>query len=191
MSDILDKIRAGGKVACFGSRETPANVLEVMTKLAAKIVQLGGVVASGHCYGADLAWEQGAIEAFEKSTIRIPPRMLICLPWARYNWNIPCRAGSIVEVLDLLPDDEKLAILKEAEKHHGAWHRLSHGGKMLHGRNILIGRNSILGLTYLNPKKIGGGGSGQCYRYLKSNNVPVFDLAKKEGLDVLREILTA
>ncbi len=179
---MLDQIFAGGKVAGFGSRETPKPILDFMHQVAGHIAGLGGTVASGHCLGADLAFEMGAASVN-------PSRVHVCLPWRGYNKDIAVPAGAFVEVLTELPTSEKAQLMAEAEQHHGAWNRLTDGGRLLHGRNLLIGRRAVLGVCYLNHKKPGGGGSGQCFRYLTSKGVPVYDLALRGRREALSELL--
>lgn len=178
-------IRAGIKVACFGSRETPTEVKKLMHDLAQWMVLQGAELASGHADGADQAYELGALIRPEKFTV--------CLPWATYNKEVPVAKGMRVVVLAQLPQAQKLNLLGTAKQYHGAWERLSDGAKLLHGRNILIGEGASWGFTYLNHGRVGGGGSGQCYRYLQAHGVPVVDLAIpgnavfwKETLEKLR-----
>lgn len=179
---MIEKIEAGGKVACFGSRETPADILKLMGELGAYIVDSGGIVASGHCHGADLAFETAA------SKVR-PENVLVCLPWKGYNSEIPAHPKAKVEILTELPRDEQTMLMAEAEQYHGAWNRLTNGGRLLHTRNLLIGRNAIMGICYLNHSKAGGGGSGQCWRYLKHHFVEVYDLSQPGAFDELCEDL--
>jgi hypothetical protein len=169
------------KVACFGSRETPDNVLIVMRMLARQLSYHQNCrIASGHCQGADLAFEQGAN----------PEKMIVCLPWSSYNDNIPVDTASQKKVLGSLPSKDQEYYFRLAKAHHPVWDTLSNGVKLLHGRNILIGQDALLGICYLS-KKAGGGGSGQCYRYLTSMNVPVLDLSKSAHLKIAQEYLSA
>lgn len=49
-----------------GSRETPQNVLELMTRIASKLEQLGYCLRSGGAYGADTAFERGVSNTVNK-----------------------------------------------------------------------------------------------------------------------------
>jgi len=160
----------GIKVAVFGSRETPTEVQELMEKLSSWMVSQGARLASGHANGADLAWERGACLAD-------PEKFTVCLPWRSYNDDKPINPACCVEVLTELSYRERSNCEKIAAEHHPAWRHLSSGARLLHARNILIGRNASLGFCYLNHEKPGGGGSGQCYRFLTSMKVPVVDLS--------------
>ena len=149
------------RFACFGSRETPLDVLSFMEQLGRTITDFGGFVRSGHARGADQAFERGAD----------PERLTKCLPWPNYNREDPPFGGAS-EVLFLTSSVEA-----EAAQHHPAWPRLSRGAKLLHCRNMLIAENAAFGICYLNHAKPGGGGSGQCWRALTSRGVPVADLS--------------
>ena len=180
--DFVGILRIGGKVACFGSRQTPPNVLSLMEELGAFIAQNGGLVASGHAQGADQAFERGA------SSVD-PTRVLVCLPWRGYERNVPISPGAGVSVLTELPKTHRENLLAMAKQHHGAWHRLSRGGKLLQGCNMLIGELAQFGLCYLNHDRPGKGGSGQCWRYLRSCGVPVVDFAVPGVVDTWRAFL--
>jgi hypothetical protein len=187
-NQFIANLKAGGKVACFGSRETPQHVLDLMQRIGRLIASNGGVCASGHCSGADWNYEQGACST-------APERMLVCLPWATYNRraedHMPIHPKAKVIVFDNLPQDEKLVIRRIAEKHHGAWNRLTNGARLLHSRNILIGVGAFMGFTYLNHSKPGGGGSGQCYRYMtEEEKVGVVDFSKPKVVEGWDSLLT-
>jgi hypothetical protein len=178
---------AGGKIACFGSRETPQHVLDLMYALGARLATLGFQIASGHCQGADWAWEQGVCSTS-------PSQMLVMLPWASYNLkiedNMPIHPESKVFVLNKLPPGKEQALIAEAKLYHGAWEKLSNGGRALQGRNMMIGRESFMGLCYMNPAKSWGGGSGQAYKYLTTGpKVPVWDFSKREQYDSWSNVL--
>jgi len=183
-TEFLTSLRGGAKVAGFGSRSTPKPVLDLMTRFASAAVTAGGVIASGHCLGADLAFETGACSVNPASFHR-------CLPWASYNSNItvPGGKGCAVTVLADLPAQERVAIATEAAKHHPVWERLSNGVQLLHGRNILIGHNAMYGVCYTKNGR-GGGGTGQCIRYLKSLDVAVCDLGDPVALAKLTNLVT-
>ena len=180
--DFVGILKIGGKVACFGSRQTPANVLALMEELGAFIAENGGLMASGHAQGADQAFERGAAAVD-------PERVLVCLPWRGYEREVPIMRGCTTVVLTELPRARQTNLLALAEQHHGAWHRLTRGGKLLQGRNMLIGELAQFGLCYLSHDRPGKGGSGQCWRYLRSCGVPVVDFAVPGVVDTWRALL--
>jgi len=175
---------AGKKIACFGSRETPGPILTLMTQLGRVLVLHGAELASGHADGADWAFEQGAAQ--EK-----PEAFTVCLPWRRYNQALPIHPQAKVVCLAELTRPVQQNYLARAQVHHPGWHYLTPGGRLLHGRNMLIAEGARAGFCYLNHKKTGGGGSGQCYRVLRAANVPVWDLATTEGRAMAERIIFA
>lgn len=176
VSDIITMLakNPGCKIACFGSRETPAPVLEFMKQLGAFLARQGFFIASGHCTGADWWWEQGVNEGD-------PTKMIICLPWASYNRraedNMPIDPKNKIWSFDQLNNDLKKRLMDEAAQHHPVWKKLKETVKPLMARNIMIASKAVFGLTYLNHSQPGGGGSGQAYRYLRSKGAPVWDLS--------------
>lgn len=68
----MSRIYAG-----IGSRRTPDDVLEVMSRFAALLGANGYILRSGGAAGADSAFEEGASEAGGKTEI--------FLPWPRFN----------------------------------------------------------------------------------------------------------
>ncbi len=165
-------VRSGCKIACFGSRETPDRILQLMEGLGAKLVSMGAKLASGHCQGADLAWERGACR-------HAPENFTVCLPWRSYNKELAIHPKAQVVCLADLPNAQKMAYLQTARAHHPVWERLSPGAQLLHGRNILIGEGASYGFC-MTSNRPGGGGSGQCKRYLESLGVPVIDFRSIE-----------
>lgn len=59
----------------IGSRKTPQNVCDAMTKLAVKLDSIGFTLRSGGATGADIAFERGT------------SNKEIFLPWKSYNGN--------------------------------------------------------------------------------------------------------
>lgn len=154
----------------IGSRETPNEILGLMTLIAKHMAKGGYLLRSGGAAGADTAFEQGA-SAKE-----------IYLPWERFNFNES----------PLYPPTA--AALKLAEKFHPAWDRLSRGGKLLMGRNS----HQVLGQDLKTPTERiicwtkgakGEGGTGQAIRIARHHGIPIADLADpkvhKEWLGLL------
>lgn len=52
--------------AGIGSRETPKDICDLMTKLATKLANTGWILRSGGAKGADQAFERGVSSRFEK-----------------------------------------------------------------------------------------------------------------------------
>lgn len=153
----MPKIYAG-----IGSRETPPEILEVMTSLATILAGAGWTLRSGGAPGADTAFEKGAALASGQAEI--------FLPWPGFEnrnstFSSPTRAA-----LDL------------AQKHHPAWEKLSDPVKKLMGRNS----HQILGADLQSPADVvicwtpGGemaGGTSQALRIALDHGIPIINLA--------------
>lgn len=111
--------------AGVGSRETPADVLVVMTAIARKLAGGGWTLRSGHAQGADRAFEVGA-----------DGKAVIYLPW--HNFGIVRYKedpGMKLMGTSILRRDEWLRnyqYLLELGVHPGAGRE---SVKLLHGRN--------------------------------------------------------
>lgn len=152
------KIYAG-----IGSRKTPSEICEVMTRIATYLAARGWLLRSGHADGADRAFEGGA--TYKE----------IFLPWAGFNGADGCEKGFCVPMIT----PQMVAI---AEAYHPAWDRCSSAAQKLHVRNVC----QVLGLDCMTPADMvvcwtpggtGSGGTGQAIRIAKGYNIPVFDLA--------------
>lgn len=155
--------------AGIGSRETPKDVLDLMTRIAERLDVDGWTLRSG---GAD-----GADTAFEKGTFNQEPE--IFLPWARFNGRQRGLDG---------PTDMAREI---AAQHHPSWHRLSRGPQSLIARNT----HQILGRFCDNPSAFvlcwtpdgatekttaKTGGTGQAIRVAVAYKVPVYNLQRED-----------
>lgn len=141
----------------IGSRETPADVLALMTKIARRMAGAGFLLRSGAAPGADSAFEAGAGDLKE-----------IYVPWKGFN-------GS---ALGMTPTPEAFVM---AEKFHPAWNRCRRGARALHARNC----HQVLGLNLRIPTSLvicwtmdglSGGGTGQAIRIATHHKIPVHDL---------------
>jgi len=157
--------------AGIGSRETPAEILEVMETIAFNLAQAGWLLRSGHADGADLAFERAAMEGQGATEIYVP--------WRRFNSEYDYGANLIV------PDFNK-RLMDLAEAHHPAWDRCSVAAQKLHARNCC----QVLGehldkpadmVICWTPKGSGSGGTGQAIRIAHHFNVPVFDLGNGDN----------
>lgn len=154
--------------AGIGSRETPADMLALMTRLAAYLGGLGFTLRTGGAHGADSAFEQGATEVD------------LFLPWPGFNGRT--RATRIRP----LPHAYNLAATA-----HPAWARLTYAEHHLHARNA----HQVLGADLRSPaafvlcwtpdgavnktsKKTGG--TGQAIRLAVMHGVPVWNLARED-----------
>jgi len=111
-----------------GSRSTPPDILELMSKIAKDMQMLGYVLRSGGAGGADEAFEKGADEMHRE----------IYLPWQGFNGNGSKLAGVCN------------GAIQRASEIHPAWARCSVGVKKLHARNVY----QVLGKDLKTPSEI-------------------------------------
>ena len=153
--------------AGIGSRTTPDDICEAMTKIAIYLAGHGWVLRSGHADGADKAFERGA--RFKE----------IFLPWHGFNGSKPGQLGHTV------PDiTERMTQI--AKDFHPNWAACSSAARKMHIRNVC----QVLGADCVTPAKMvicwtpngkGSGGTGQAIRIAKGFNIPVFDLALEKN----------
>lgn len=136
-----------------GSRSTPPNIQELMTDLAFKLSQNSWVLRSGGAEGADVAFEQGALNSFADY---LPE---IYLPWITFN-NHDAMSEGIIIPNKFHNWDEAQAIACEI---HPAWNNLSPAAKTLHTRNVY----QVLGKDLSSPSKF-----LLCWAEVDRNNVP-------------------
>lgn len=167
----------------IGSRETPEDILILMTKLGTELAKKDCVLRSGHASGADLAFEIGV-----KS---VSGRCEIYTPWRNFNYNEELDKYGIINAKCLVNYREALTI---AGNTHPVWDRLSHGAKCLHTRNVY----QILGLTLKDPSDCvicwtkdgkASGGTGQALRLASKYNIPIFNLKLENSINKLKEFL--
>lgn len=164
--------------AGIGSRETPADVLNVMANIAQDLAPRW-ILRSGYADGADQAFHIGAASA--NGAIEN------YLPWPGFN-NAPFRDSRFI-----VPRfDDRLFSM--ARRFHPAWHRLSDAVRNLHARNCC----QILGQNLDTPAHMvicwtkggaGGGGTGQALRIAKAYDIPIFDLALDDTPERLIEFV--
>lgn len=143
-----------------GSRETPPEVCDRMTRAARYLADRGMTLRSGAAEGADQAFEAGA-GAKE-----------IYLPWRAFQSHKSTLYRQSEEAMEL------------AAKFHPAWDALKMPVKRLMSRNVY----QVLGLDLETPSRFvicwtkdGGasGGTGQAIRVAQAYNIPVLNLKEK------------
>ena len=147
----------------IGSRETPENVMEEMTKIGQWCLQNNVTLRSGHADGADWAFEKGAQE-----------RCIAYLPWDRFN--------------DVLKSNAKLMTIPNVSRYdeitdtfHPNPRALSKYARKLMNRNAcqVLGLNLDKPTNYVicwtkNGELIGG--TSQACRIAIANNIPIFNM---------------
>ena len=158
---MTDRFYAG-----IGSRETPVDVLELMTRFARAAAADGWVLRSGRALGADQAFEKGAGEPAE-----------IFLPWADF-------APKWVSVARYVQPIPKPKAYEVSARHHPAWRHLGDGVRALHARNAhqILGRelDSPVGFVLCwTPGAKVIGGTAQALRIAAAYDIPIHNLADK------------
>lgn len=154
--------------AGIGSRQTPPDILGIMTKLGHLYALDGWILRSGHATGADTCFEYGCIKGTGAKEI--------FLPWDGYNGAYHSDTDNGYYVIN-----DSVAMQVAAE-FHPAWNRCSPGAKKLHARNmqILLGadlQTPVHAIVCWTPGAEITGGTGQALRVAEKYNIPVFNLA--------------
>lgn len=153
----------------IGSRETPFEILTLMTRIAQRLAARGWTLRSGGADGADSAFERGAGDK------------QIYLPWPRFNGNSSRFTSPTPAALEMAAD------------FHPAWDRCSQGARKLHARNC----HQVLGIDLATPSTLvicwtrggsGAGGTGQALRIARAHDIPIFDLGHSNRPVVLNAI---
>jgi hypothetical protein len=150
--------------AGIGSRDTPTDVLKLMTGIANKLSQLNYVLRSGGAEGADTAFETGA------------KTKQIFLPWEGFN-------GRYSDNITYFVPELNIDIVK---KFHPYYNNLNKPAIKLMSRNSY----QVLGLDLNDPaefvlcwtkegKMVGG--TSQALRIAKHYNIPIFNLYSGSG----------
>lgn len=154
-----------------GSRETPSDILDLMTRIAGKLATQGWILRSGGAGGADTAFLRGAIAG-----------------GGSYE-NYVAWKGFSKEFTEILPDYEKsFNVLTNVENINPRIYSrsLKDAVLRLHSRNV----NQVLGMNLNTPSKFvilyapeGGankvtGGTNTAYQVAKYFDIPVFNLFK-------------
>lgn len=165
--------------AGIGSRKTPADVLDLMTRIAKKLDAWGWRLRSGGAEKAD--------EAFDY----VVSRAEIYLPWPRFaeggNRVHPLPAGPGIRVYDRPP----MKAYEIAAKYHPNWKNLREAVQKLHARNVpqILGvdceSTCSMVVTWTPDGSTGittaaTGGTGQALRIAFDHRIPIFNLARPD-----------
>ena len=155
----------------IGSRETPQEIGELMSKISVKLEELGYILRSGGAPGADTYFAE-KIKNKE-----------IFIPWKSFGEGI-------------VPKETEFAhnLLREI---HPAYDRLTQGALKLHLRNV----NQVLGADLKTPSKFlicwaktdnkGNpmGGTRTAWKIAEKYGIPCFNLAKEEDKNRILKII--
>lgn len=169
--------------AGIGSRLTPAEILMLMTAIAAALRARGWTLRSGHARGADQAFEAGAGEDAE-----------IYLPGPGFERAVP-----ILGNVHAFPG---LQAMKLAERFHPNWDACSPTARKLLARDgyQLLGPDLddpvkwVKFVVCWTPKGTRDGrergGTSQALRIAAAYNIPVFNLQRPEDRARVTALLT-
>lgn len=169
----------------IGSRETPSEILDLMTRIGYVLADQAWTLRSGHAPGADWAFELGALKANGKMEIYLPWRYFNNAPEARDR--SPRNSGYI--------DASTLPNFVEAENiaghFHPNWTACGQGARKLHTRNVyqvagehLDASSDMVICWTKNGKR--SGGTGQALRIASHLQIPIFDLAVCSEQDIIK-----
>ena len=146
--------------AGIGSRETPKNIIDIMTEISKYLCEKHGfVLNSGGADGADHAFEIGA------------SKKKIFLPWDGFNKKYENGKDYIIP-----PYNEDYI-----KKYHPAFNRLSDKGRLLMSRNTyqVLGEDLLTKVNFVvcwTKDGKASGGTGQAIRIAQAHSIPVFNL---------------
>ena len=147
----------------IGSRNTPPEILSLMSKIAIFLSKKNYILRSGGANGADTSFSK-FIDDNKKQ---------IFLPWKGFNNNYNHK-------YPITEDAQKMA-----KEFHPAWENCSEGARKLHSRNCY----QVLGYDLKTPSKFvicwtpNGklkGGTSTSLRIAKKNNIKIYNLAIEE-----------
>lgn len=149
----------------IGSRKTPTDICQLMTRIATGLKNKGYTLRSGGAEGADLAFENGADNLKE-----------IFLPWKGFNNN-----DSSLYLKKLEKWSKAEDILAPM---HDYWNELTDPVILLHTRNVF----QVLGIDLETPSEFvifwtdneKSGGTGVALKIARKYNVPAYNLFDKD-----------
>lgn len=163
------------RIACIGARATPPDMLALMEKAGARLVQRGHTIVSGNAKGADQAWARGG-NAVD------PTKVTLCLPWKNHEREavVP---GNVVQIFDSnrLTDRSYLEI---AAKHHPRWEACSRGARLLLGRNVSILAQADAVVGWIDAKNPGGGTRAAFHVGNSQFGLPVWEVPDAERMAI-------
>lgn len=166
--------------AGIGSRQTPREICDLMTRIARRLAARGFTLRSGGADGADLAFEAGAGDSKE-----------IFLPWKGFN-------GSDSPLHKQYSKYDQAMVL--ASSLHPAWHSLGNGPRSMMARNCcqVLGENldspskfivcwTPDGCESIHERSRRTGGTGQAIALAFREDIPVFNLKRPDAMERLAE----
>lgn len=165
-------------VTMVGSRSTPVEICEQITRIAKYLAGRNWILRSGGADGADSAAERGFVDCLDRAEIY--------LPWARFNGNKSILCSPSIEAY------------KIAATIHPAWSKLPNSVQSLHARNChqVLGKKldtpSDLFICYTENGELKGG-TRTAILLAQNNKVPYFnlgniDFSKEKLLETIKSL---
>lgn len=187
----------------IGSRETPSEILALMTKVGQKLASEGWCLRSGGAEGADTAFEEGWWANRMTKDVCYTSNDYECyIPWSGFNGHT-----LVSHDAKCINPSGKFASQAEqvAARMHPAWDAvrqdgtpvLSPAAKKLHTRNVfqIMGKDlntpSRFVVAYAKTDKHGTpkGGTATAIALAKKMEIPVFNLYLPEDLERLQKFV--
>ena len=168
------------RYAGIGSRETPTNVLQVMSDIAVLMAIDGHICCTGAAKGADQAFANGAN--------RVRGAIELSLPWSTYE-NAWVESINNKRIL-IYTEKAHIAAANSVYRYHPYADKLKQGAFKLHARNYLIIEGCELVICWTTDGK-DSGGTGQGIRIAESLGIPVFNLGRNDVLQAFIERINA
>ena len=173
--------------AGVGSRRTPQDVLDAMADIAQTLGDAGTALSTGGAYGADKAFETGALRTDAPITVHTP--------WPGYNGYRPGHGlDTDIDVVHPKATDaiRGTSYADIAREHHPYWNRCTRGVRALFVRNVsvLAGARGVEGgtlpvravIAYTpNGLPVGreAGGTGHTLRTAAALGIPFVNLSPR------------
>ena len=170
--------------AGIGARNTPGEILQVMTNTSHLLAHDGYCCNTGAAKGADQAFAIGA--ALGKGQVQL------MLPWANYEKEWVSVLGGpgffpdVIIINEVINTDAFMSV----EQFHPAPGNLKQAVRKLHARNYMI----IKGVQFIVCWTPGGevvGGTGQALRIAASMNIIIYNLGVPEMLEAFKAKIAA
>lgn len=177
---MADRTFTGPAYAGIGARETPADVLEAMEEIGARMARSGWILRTGMSPGADQAFFRGACAAAGQAEL--------CLPWPGFEEDARGEASGVCAL-----GRPTTAAYELASRYHPAWNALDSDERDLRARDV----HQVLGERLDDPVEVvicwtvdgsldgsstRAGGTGQALRVAHDHRIRVLNLARAEHL---------
>jgi hypothetical protein len=181
MNKVNNKYYAG-----VGSRETPAEILTIMSRLATKLGHDGWVLRSGHAPGADQAFEKGIVDGLHAD---------IYLPWKKFHSEVHNKNCTYLTMGEPFYHDCYDRV-REIVKYLPNYPRGSgHYNIKFHGRNwcqVFGTDNTPVKMVVCYSRIIKGipqGGTATAIRLAEHHGIPVYNLFYQDIIDRILKYL--